>query len=68
MKKIYITPKIEMVIGRLQTAILSGSGDSDHEIGETPSTGETGTTKPKPGGGSLAKENHFDAWESWDEY
>lgn len=69
-KKIYITPGIN-VINILTTYIMAGSGS-------TPGGGHSGlggdkleeVTIPGGAGGPVvqAKNNSFNAWETWEEY
>ena len=77
-KKIYITPGIN-VINILTTYIMAGStpggghsglgGDKLEEV--TIPGGAGGTTPPPLGDGGpvvQAKNNSFNAWETWEEY
>ena len=76
-KKIYITPGIN-VINILTTYIMAGSGSTPgggHSClgGDTPEkvTIPGGGTTPPPGSDVpvvQAKNNSFNAWETWEEY
>lgn len=76
-KKIYITPGIN-VINILTTYIMAGSGSTPgggHSVlgGDTPEkvTIPGGGTTPPPGSDVpvvQAKNNSFNAWETWEEY
>lgn len=75
-KKIYITPEIN-VMNIMTTYIMAGSnnrGAASGVVGTDPA--ESITISPSPGtGGSgdggpvvQAKNNSFNAWETWEEY
>ena len=79
-KKIYITPEIN-VMNIMTTYIMAGSGstpggghsglggDKLEEV--TVPGGAGGTTPPSSGDGGpvvQAKNNSFNAWETWEEY
>lgn len=79
-KKIYITPEIN-VINILTTYIMAGSNggansgigtDPDDVITVTPDTGGSGGSGGSEGSGDgpvvQAKNNSFNAWETWEEY
>lgn len=76
-KKIYITPEIN-VMNILTTYIMAGSGSTPgggHSVlgGDTPEkvTIPGGGTTPPPGSDVpvvQAKNNSFNAWETWEEY
>lgn len=71
-KKIYITPEIN-VMNIMTTYIMAGSnGGADSGIGTDPD--DVITVTPGTGSGSSdgpvvqAKNNSFNAWETWEEY
>lgn len=80
-KKIYITPEIN-VINILTTYIMAGSGSTpggaksgvggDNSENVTIPGGGGTTPTPPPSGGDgpvvQAKNNSFNAWETWEEY
>lgn len=80
-KKIYITPGIN-VINILTTYIMAGSGSTsggaisgvggDNSENVTIPGGGGTTPTPPPSGGDgpvvQAKNNSFNAWETWEEY
>lgn len=73
-KKIYITPGIN-VINILTTYIMAGSdGSANSGIGTDPDDVITVTPDTGGSGGSgdgpvvQAKNNSFNAWETWEEY
>lgn len=76
-KKIYITPEIN-VINILTTYIMAGSGPTPGGaascVGDGSSENVTipggGTTPPPGSDGPVvqAKNNSFNAWETWEEY
>lgn len=80
-KKIYITPGIN-VINILTTYIMAGSGSNpggaasgigggSSENVTIPGGGGSGTPTPPSGNDGLvvqAKNNSFNAWETWEEY
>lgn len=78
-KKIYITPGIN-VINILTTYIMAGSdpggaasgiGGGSSENVTTPGGGGSGTPTPPSGNDGpvvQAKNNSFNAWETWEEY
>lgn len=76
-KKIYITPEIN-VINILTTYIMAGSNggansgigtDPDDVITVTPGTGGSGGSEGSGDGPVVqAKNNSFNAWETWEEY
>jgi len=71
MKKIYVKPVVVLVVSNVETSILAGSPDpnSDYDFGGDGSgNGQEGQTGTSHGGGSLAKNHQFNAWETWDEY
>lgn len=76
-KKIYITPEIN-VINIMTTYIMAGSNnrgaassgigtDSTEDITVSPSPG-TGGSGSSDGPVVQAKNNSFNAWETWEEY
>lgn len=76
-KKIYITPEIN-VINILTTYIMAGSGPTPGG-GHSGFGGDTPEKVTIPGGGTTpppgsdvpvvqAKNNSFNAWETWEEY
>ena len=71
-KKIYITPEIN-VMNIMTTYIMAGSnGGADSGIGTDPDdviTVTTGTGSGSSDGPVVqAKNNSFNAWETWEEY
>lgn len=78
-KKIYITPEIN-VMNIMTTYIMAGSpnrGAASGVVGTDPAESITISPSPSPGtGGSgssdgpvvQAKNNSFNAWETWEEY
>ena len=79
-KKIYITPEIN-VMNIMTTYIMAGSGSTPGGamtgVGEDNSEkvtipGGAGGTTPPPSGDGVpvvqAKNNSFNAWETWEEY
>ena len=79
-KKIYITPGIN-VINILTTYIMAGSGSTPggghsglggDKLEEVTIPGGAGGTTPPPSGDGgpvvQAKNNSFNAWETWEEY
>lgn len=75
-KKIYITPEIN-VMNIMTTYIMAGSnnrGAASGVVGTDPAENITISPSPSPGtGGSdgpvvQAKNNSFNAWETWEEY
>lgn len=73
-KKIYITPGIN-VINILTTYIMAGSGPTpgSAKSGVGGDSSENVTITPGGSGGSdgpvvQAKNNSFNAWETWEEY
>lgn len=76
-KKIYITPEIN-VMNIMTTYIMAGSNnrgaasvcvgtDSDESITISPSSGRSGSGS-SDGPVVQAKNNSFNAWETWEEY
>ncbi len=78
-KKIYITPEIN-VMNIMTTYIMAGSNGGSASSGIGTDSTEDITVSPSPGtGGSgssgssdvpvvQAKNNSFNAWETWEEY
>ena len=68
MKQKYVMPIVQVVDLNIQYPILAGSDNTtEGDIGSLPSTGSSGGIETG-GGSALAKDHHFNAWESWDEY
>lgn len=77
-KKIYITPEIN-VMNIMTTYIMAGSNnrgaasggvgtDSAEDITVSPGTGGSGGSGSSDGPVVQAKNNSFNAWETWEEY
>ena len=78
-KKIYITPEIN-VINILTTYIMAGSGSTPGGAASGVGDGSSENVTIPGGGGTLtppsgndgpvvqAKNNSFNAWETWEEY
>lgn len=76
-KKIYITPEIN-VMNIMTTYIMAGSNggsassgigtDSTEDITVSPGTGGSGGSGSSDGPVVQAKNNSFNAWETWEEY
>lgn len=76
-KKIYITPGIN-VMNIMTTYIMAGSNggsassgigtDSTEDITVSPGTGGSGGSGSSDGPVVQAKNNSFNAWETWEEY
>ena len=77
-KKIYITPEIN-VMNIMTTYIMAGSNnrgtasggagtDSAESITVSPGTGGSGGSASSDGPVVQAKNNSFNAWETWEEY
>lgn len=77
-KKIYITPEIN-VMNIMTTYIMAGSNnrgtasggagtDSAESITVSPGTGGSGGSGSSDGPVVQAKNNSFNAWETWEEY
>lgn len=68
MRKKYIAPNVELIKGGLRTVILAGSDTKGEGAqGTKPTTKKDEEITPGTGDG-LAKNNHINAWENWDEY
>ena len=76
-KKIYITPEIN-VMNIMTTYIMAGSNggsassgigtDPTEDITVSPGTGGSGGSGSSDGPVVQAKNNSFNAWETWEEY
>ena len=70
-KKIYITPEIN-VMNIMTTYIMAGSNGGSASSGTGTDTTENITVSPGIGGSDVpvvqAKNNSFNAWETWEEY
>ena len=69
MKQKYVIPQVQVVGLNVQYSILADSDNTtEGDIGGSkPGTGSSGGIGTGDDG-SLAKDHHFNAWESWDEY